>query len=115
MTGGRFGSIAHSTVDPRGLNQFGGRRDRRIDHLGDVDRPPVRALGRFARRGKEQHLLDQSGQPLRLIADDRPVLGDLFPLVNDAAGDVVGGRGDDGERCAQVVRHRGHEVHLEIS
>ena len=94
------------------LEKLAGRNDRVGDDLPHVDiRVVPLRIARFE-LGEIEHLIDEAGQPLRLLDDDAE---EAFALLEVELGTVLqdlGERPDRRERRAQLVRHRRDEVVL---
>ena len=65
--------------------------------------------------GEREHVLDHLAQAPALVADDASVHAHLLEALHDAVRQVLGRRLDDRDRRAQLVRHRGHELHLPLA
>ena len=113
MTAGRSGATSRSTVNCAARISAARPGEHRVDDLGRAQRLEHVGLPSVARRGEPENALDEPRQLADFVADHRPVLLQLLRRVDHAARDVVGRRSDDRQRRAELVRHRGHEVHLQ--
>ena len=90
-----------------------GRVDRILDHRLEIERgnPPLGTAG--LELGEVQHLVDEAGQSLAFLDNDREELLPLGRVELQVVVQDLGKRPDRRERRAQLVRDRGDEVVLQ--
>ena len=104
-------AISSSTVDAGPFGVERGVLHGVVDHVGRRERRHRQRPPR-AEAGQLQHPLHRLAQPPRFGLDGGAVALDPRRIADHAVGEVAGGRVDHGHRRAQLVRHRGHELHL---
>ena len=114
MTWGRSASIFTSSVKPRSVHQAFGIGNNGVDDPFHRDGLQDIAVGAILGGGKEQDLVDQVAHAAALVLEDGAVLAHGVPVADEAVGEVVGRRADDGQGSAQLMRDRGDKLHLQM-